>query len=234
MFETLNRLMNVADGEGSQDSMTVDSATQKLIDAAVSKAVANNTTTLTQQLNEKHASDTQGLVNNKTNLLEEKKKLQLRLEEIDQSKMISDGDIEGITLKAQANAKNDWEPKNTELKNQLDTANSQLYRMTSDATLEAAATKLNIKPAFKPAWKALIESEQKIEISEDRKTMTISGKPSADFFADWLKSDNANDFILSPDSSGGGANGNGSQTTSFTPSGGVDGIAAARARANNK
>ena len=148
-----------------------------------------------------------------TELLDEVKKLRAKAREgeqaeADRQKKLADAE------EAAARQKGDWEKIENTYKEKLAKTEGDGYLWRSkyealviDRGLDEALTGAKVNPALAKAAVALIKAEHGVELDEQGRA-TITGKPLADFVAEWSKSDTGKAFVLNA-SSGGGAGGSG-------------------------
>jgi hypothetical protein len=146
-------------------------------------------------------------------LLDELKKVrakqrELDADEADRQKKLADAE------EAAARQKGDWEKIENTYKEKLAKTEGDGYLWRSkyealviDRGLDEALTGAKVNPALSKAAVALIKAEHGVEL-DDQGRATITGKPLADFVAEWSKSDTGKAFVLNG-SGGGGANGSG-------------------------
>lgn len=173
---------------------------QEKIDAAVEKA-------------------TKALKSKNEELLDEKKALQKKLEDMngrldeiesdkkkaEEEAALKSGDVEKI--KAQLEAKHAKELE--KLQGKVTELSGKLNSTLIDGGLSDALTKANVAPQYVDAVKALIKTGHKAEISEvDGKAVAlIDGKPIHDFITGWSQSDSGKHYVAAPANGGGGAGG---------------------------
>jgi hypothetical protein len=153
------------------------------------------------------------LAKKNTELLNEKKALAEKLrnfetEKADREKALAEAE------EATARQKGDWEKIENGYKEKLSKIEgdgflwrSKFEALVIDRGLDEALTGAKVNPALSKAAVALIKAEHGVEL-DDQGRATITGKPLADFVAEWSKSDTGKAFVLNA-SSGGGAGGSG-------------------------
>lgn len=148
-------------------------------------------------------------------LLNEKKALAEKLrtfeaEKADREKAAADAE------EAAARQKGDFEKIETGYKDKLSKAEGEGFLWKSkyealviDRGLDEALSGAKVNPALAKAAHALIKAEHGVEL-DDQGRATITGKPLADFVADWAKTDTGKAFVMNGNSGGGaGGSGNG-------------------------
>jgi len=224
MFSFDTRIMEKEKGpEEGGGASTPETITEEMMNSAIKAAVQ---TAITANNTEWETKVT-GLKENKNSVLSEKKILQDKLKELEQNQMVSEGDLEGLTLKANETARGEYEPKLKESQDRVVNLETILYGNKKATALEDAATKLNIKPSLRSGFLALIGSDAKYKpvVSEDFQTVTFGKLSLDDFTKEWSEQEIAKDYILTSNNSGGGAPGSNSGNPPNTPvTGGLDGF----------
>lgn len=85
----------------------------------------------------------------------------------------------------------------------------KLDTVVIDNGLTDALTQHNIAPQHIKAVKALIKSENNLEIGEfeGKASAVVDGKPLTQFIAEWSQGEIGKHYVAAPDNGGGGANG---------------------------
>jgi hypothetical protein len=155
----------------------------------------------------------EALARKNTELLNEKKALAQRLrdfetEKADREKALADAE-EDKARKAKDfdTIEKGYKDKLAKLEGDGYLWRSKFEALVIDRGLDEALTGAKVNPALAKAAVALIKAEHGVEL-DDQGRATITGKPLADFVAEWSKSDTGKAFVLNS-SSGGGAGGSG-------------------------
>lgn len=119
-----------------------------------------------------------------------------------------DADVE----KATAKLKKELEKKDKIIKEKDDIISETSGKYSSkviESDLADALAKAKIAPQHVKAIKALLKSENKIEIDETDHIAKIGDKPLGDFVSEWAQGDIGKNYVVAANNSGGGANGSG-------------------------
>lgn len=172
---------------------------QAMIDAAVSKAVTANNATR----DEKEA----GLKKNKEELHGELKELQKKTKEKEDAIRMKEGNVEEVTAEINARVEGEYKEKLAEQSTAIENYKNEAHTKDVEAFVNEIVNQSNIKPAFKRARKLEIMADSKFGTDESG-NMTIDGRNQQEFVKNWQENgQNVNDYVLAPQSNGGGAQG---------------------------
>jgi len=215
------RIMNEEGGDTGTGSGGAPSAAPTFTSeqqAAINAQVAAAVTQAVDATNAKRDAGEAGLKKNRDEILAQKKQLTQDLIDKDLSLQMLDGDVEGVRNQITAELQGVYDEKVNELQSTLDKTIMAGDNEFTDNLLDKYLTDLMVKSSYQSDMKTGLLSRAKIEKAEDgSRSLIIEGKPAAEYFSEWSKSEVAKDFVVAPSSSGGGGLGssvtNGSAST---------------------